>query len=115
MKTKHSNPPMVHHNLRVFQRSLDLAKVVYGHLPKNAALRDQVKRASLSVGANIAEGCTMSSTAMRKKHYEIARGSAVETVALFELGEAIGESLPVTEVREHGAAIAAMLTAMVRR
>ncbi len=115
MKTEHSSRPMVHHNLRVFQRSVQLARVVYVNLPANAALRDQVKRASLSVGANIAEGCTMSSKAMRKKHYEIARGSAVETVALFELGEAIGETLPVDEVREHGAAIAAMLTAMVRR
>ena len=58
MKTEHSSRPMVHHNLRVFQRSLQLARVVYENLPANSALRDQVKRASLSVGANIAEGCT---------------------------------------------------------
>ena len=114
MTTNHSQK-MIHHNLRVFGRARQLAAVAYRHLPKNRALRDQVKRASLSVGANIAEGCTMSSRAMRKKHYEIARGSAVETVALYELAEAIGEDLPVAEIRDHGAAIAAMLTKILQR
>ncbi len=40
--------------------------------------------------------------------------AAVETVAHYELAEAIGEDLPVAEVRAHGAAIAAMLTKMMR-
>ena len=113
MTTNHSQK-MIHHDLRVWHRAVRLAAVAYGSLPSNAQLRDQVKRASLSVGANIAEGCTMTSKAMRKKHYEIARGSAVETVALYELAEAVGEKVPVAQVRGHGAAVAAMLTKMLR-
>ena len=105
---------MIIDNLRVFARAKELARVVYANLPESAELRDQVKRSSLSVGANIAEGCTMSG-AMRSKHYRIARGSAVETVAHYELAVAIGEAVPAAEVRAHGAAIAAMLTKMLGR
>jgi four helix bundle protein len=112
--TKNHTNRMIHHNLRVWQRARELARIVYAHLPANAELRAQVRRSSISVGANIAEGCTQGSQAMRRKHYEIARGSAVETVAHYELAEAIGEMLPVEEVRAHGAAIAAMLTKMLR-
>ncbi len=113
MTKKHSDS-MIHHDLRVWQRARALVQLVYANLPADAELRSQVKRASTSVGANIAEGCTQSSRAMRRKHYEIARGSAVETVACFELAEATGDRLPVEEVRSHGAAIAAMLTRMLR-
>jgi len=114
MNTKHSDF-MIHHNLRVWRRALALVKLVHENLPADAGLRDQVKRSSKSVGGNIAEGCAMDSPAMRFKHYRIARGSAVETVAHYEMAEVIGEDLPVAEVRSHGAAIAAMLTKMVGR
>ncbi|HKV73158.1 MAG TPA: four helix bundle protein [Gemmatimonadales bacterium] len=45
----------------------------------------QLQRASLSVQLNIAEGWTFGRSATRKRHLEIAYGSAMETADLIEL------------------------------
>jgi four helix bundle protein len=44
----------------------------------------QVRRASLSVKLNLAEGATRKSETERKRYYEISRGSVVELDAAFE-------------------------------
>jgi four helix bundle protein len=52
-------------------------------LPKGFAhLGDQLKRASLSVPLNIAEGSGKSSPAERRRFFEIARSSALECSAI---------------------------------
>lgn len=38
----------------------------------------QIRRASLSVHLNVAEGCSRKSPAERKRFYEVARGSLIE-------------------------------------
>jgi four helix bundle protein len=49
-----------------------------------SSLADQLKRASLSVPANIAEGVGRTGAADRRRHYAIARGSAMECAAILE-------------------------------
>ena len=71
-------------------------------------------RASMSVGLNITEGAALEGAA-KLRHYKIARASVVEVVAAYEMAGALGESVPLAEVLEHGRAIYAMLTKMIRR
>ena len=48
-------------------------------------IRDQLKRASISIVINIAEGSGKFSKADKRKFYIIARGSIYESVSLLEL------------------------------
>jgi len=53
-------------------------------------LRDQLLRASSSVVLNIAEGFGSCSRGIKRRHYEIARGSAIECVAVLDVASALG-------------------------
>ena len=72
--------------LDVYQCSLDFLEIAYGlveRLPKgHATLADQLRRSSLSVPLNIAEGTGKSSPAERSRYYQISRGSALECAAI---------------------------------
>jgi four helix bundle protein len=52
-------------------------------------LKNQIRRASISVVSNIAEGSARKSTADRKRFYEIARSSAIEIDAQIETSIAL--------------------------
>ena len=56
----------------------------------SANLRDQLLRASSSVVLNIAEGFGSSSRGVKRRHYDIARGSAIECVAILDPASAPG-------------------------
>ena len=56
----------------------------------DANLRDQLRRASSSVVLNTAEGFGSVSRGVKRRHYEIARGSAMECVAILDLAVALG-------------------------
>ena len=56
----------------------------------SANLKDQLNRASSSVVLNIAEGFGSSSRGVKRRHYEIARGSAIECIAVLDLVFALG-------------------------
>ena len=114
METRQDHRGLPHHGLRVWWRSLDLVKLVKRCPPGHAELRDQATRAAMSVGLNITEGAALEGAA-RLRHYKSARGSVVEVVAAYQMAEAIGESVPLADVLEHGRAIYAMLTKMIRR
>jgi four helix bundle protein len=72
-----------HKNLKAWEKSLNLIKEVYGltkRLPKEEmyVLTSQLRRASISVASNIAEGASRKSTIERKRFYQISRSSSVE-------------------------------------
>jgi four helix bundle protein len=81
-------------NLRIYKKALELVGKIYqliknnSELIKDFSLCDQLKRASISVITNIAEGYFR-----RKKqsHYylEIASGSCNETVSLLQIVELV--------------------------
>ncbi len=79
-----------HKNLDVYRIALTLLKDVYQAtkgFPKDEQflLVSQVRRASISVCSNIAEGASRISKKEKKRFYEIARSSAVEVDTHFEI------------------------------
>ena len=76
--------------LRIYQTALDLIPGIYKlirenkDLGKDWSLCDQIKRASVSVISNIAEGY-LRSTKQFKNYLQIASGSANEVVAQLQV------------------------------
>jgi four helix bundle protein len=62
-------------------------------LRADAVVRDQLRRASLSVVLNIAEGAGQRSRAQKRHLYAIARGSAMESAAIFDVLRGQGVAL----------------------
>lgn len=75
--------------LEVYQKAKELNKEILRFLRESkqidSFLRDQLKRASISVVINIAEGSGKFSKADKKNFYTISRGSVYECVSLLEL------------------------------
>jgi four helix bundle protein len=107
--------------LRVWQKAHKLACAVYRVTrsfpkPERFVLGDQIRRAAISVGANIAEGCGRNGDGELRRFLNIALGSANELRYLLELAidvevlpEAPGRPLVAAtdEVRRMLAALAA--------
>ena len=111
---KTTHPALAHHRLIVWQRAVELVKLVQRNPIGDAELRGQASRAVRSVALNIVEGAALRGAA-KERHYVIAQGSVTEVVGAYELAEALGETLPIADVQTRGAEIAAMLGGMVRR
>lgn len=81
--------PFDFHNLDVYAKAKELNKEVLRFLKENknidSYIRDQLKRASISIVINIAEGSGKFSKADKRNFYTIARGSVYECVSLLEL------------------------------
>ena len=96
---------------------LGVATPLSDRMPRGyAALGDQLRRASLSVPLNIAEGNgRLQGSAAH--HYSIARGSALECAAILDACEAIGGAsmAELAAGRELLERIVSMLTKMARR
>lgn len=97
-------------DLRVWQLALDLAPEVYKlaqSLPKHEqyALADQMRRAAISVPANIAEGQARRHRREFLRYLSIARGSLAELETLLVLAERL-EYLSTERLRVMEQAIA---------
>ena len=83
-----------HENLDVYNRSIDflaLALRLIRRMPRGEHdLRDQLKRAAMSVPLNIAEGSGKPSAPDRARFFAIARGSAMECAALVDVCRVAG-------------------------
>lgn len=74
------------HRLDAYQLSLQFRKHVVRLLPlRRVELSDQLDRASISVCLNLAEGVGRSGKRDQCRAYSIARGSAVECLAVLDL------------------------------
>jgi four helix bundle protein len=106
--------------LEVFQCATEFLLVaahIVDSLPRGfGALGDQLKRASLSVTCNIAEGTGRLSAADQRRFYGIARGSAMECAALMVACTKLGlaSDAGVGNGRRLLVRIVSMLTKMCR-
>ena len=82
-------------SLRVWQKSKELAVKIYGitndgKFVYDYFLRDQIRRASVSIPSNIAEGDELGTDKQSVRHFYVAKGSSAEvltqTIIAFEIG-----------------------------
>jgi four helix bundle protein len=62
-------------------------------------IRDQLTRASLSISANLSEGCGRRAPADKAQFYAIARGSAMECAAVVDVVRSLGLA-PIVACKE---------------
>src|SRR5688572_22922528 len=112
-------PLFDHEKLYVYQRAISFISWLEPYLeklPKTAAVRSHLDRASTSVPLNIAEGNGRFTPTDRCRFFDIARGSAVECAACLDVGVAKG-SLAATEVvtgKESLIEIVSMLVGLIK-
>lgn len=76
-------------NFRTYDLAIDFYQQSQKLKLKNAVIRDQFERASLSVVLNLAEGSGKLTAKDRKRFYSIAMGSLRETQALLKIVGAV--------------------------
>jgi len=80
--------------LRVWQLAKDLAVKIYKltkspELAKDFGLKDQIRRAAVSIPANIAEGDELGTNRQSVRHFYIAKGSVAELQTLLIISKEI--------------------------
>lgn len=107
-----------HEDLDVYQAAiafLAVAAKILAEFPRGyAAMADQLKRASLSVPLNVAEGYGKRALADRARFYDIARGSAHECGAILDASQILSiiDERIYTEGKELLRRIVSMLVKM---
>lgn len=86
---------MNHKDLDVWTESIELTKLIYNltaKFPKEEmfSLTSQIRRASVSVASNIAEGCAKNSKKELLRHLDIALGSLSELETQLIISKEIG-------------------------
>ena len=81
--------------LNVWQKAKDLAVYVYkvsreGKFSKDFGLRDQIRRAAVSIPSNIAEGDELNSDKQSIRFFYIAKGSSAEVLTQAIIAKEIG-------------------------
>jgi four helix bundle protein len=108
------------HKLRVWQKAKGLAVYIYketqiGRFAKDYGLRDQIRRAAVSIASNIAEGDELNTDKQAVNFFYIAKGSAAElltqAIIAFEIGYIKSEKYQFIE--KESKAISGMLTNLI--
>jgi len=107
--------------LKVWQNAKDIAVSVYRLTDKELflkdyGLRDQMRRASVSIPSNIAEGDDLSTDKQSIKHFYIARGSVAELRTQLLISSEIGyiTSDEFNNLENQCDKITAMLTGLIK-
>ena len=94
---------MQYDNTRIYERALELVALchrVLNELPHGYGfLSDQLKRAACSVPLNFAEGYAKGTIKEQRRFYRIARGSACEVAAIFD----VAKTMDVMRDMDHAA------------
>jgi four helix bundle protein len=107
--------------LKVWQRAKDLAVLTYkvtdeGAFAKDYGLRDQIRRAAVSIASNIAEGDELGTDKQAIRFFYTAKGSSAEVltqaIIAFEVDYLTKESFQQIETECRG--IAGMLTRLIQ-
>lgn len=82
-------------DLRVWNDAMELAESIYhitreSSFSKDFALRDQIRRAVVSISSNIAEGDERGSNRECIHFFNIAKGSAAEVITQLNIAQRIG-------------------------
>lgn len=107
--------------LKVWEKGKDLAVWVYqitdqGNFGRDFGLRDQIRRAVVSIPSNIAEGDELNTNAQAIRHFYIAKGSTAEVLTQSIIALEIGYISPdqYQHIEQNCAAIARMLNRLIQ-
>jgi four helix bundle protein len=107
--------------LKVWQRGKDLAVYIYkltdhGSFSRDYGLRDQIRRAAISIPSNIAEGDELSTDKQAIRFFYTAKGSSAEiltqAIIAFEIGYVNKDSFDHIETECQS--ISGMLTRLIQ-
>ena len=111
-----------HKKLDVWKVSKDMVLDIYQlteNFPKSEiyGLNSQIRRASVSIVSNIAEGASRKSSIERKRFYEIARSSLVELDTQVEISISLKfcSDIEIKNILEKMNHIFAMLSKMIEK
>ena len=108
-------------DLKVWQRAKDLAVFIYkltgqGEFVKDYGLRDQIRRAAVSIPINIAEGDELDTTKQAIKFFYTAKGSSAEVmtqaIIAYEIGYITREHFE--DIKKECRAISGMLMKLIQ-
>ncbi len=106
--------------LKVWQESKELAVHVYkitddGRFKADFGLRDQIRRSSVSIPSNIAEGDERDTDKEAVRHLYIAKGSAAELLTQLMIAHEIGyiDEPTFMKLEERCVAISSMLSKLI--
>jgi four helix bundle protein len=108
-------------DLKVWQRSKDLVVYIYqltgdSAFSKDYGLRDQIRRAAVSIPSNIAEGDELDTDRQAIKYFYTAKGSSAEVltqaIIAYEIGYITNELFD--RIQKECQAISGMLTKLIQ-
>ncbi|MFH1487357.1 MAG: four helix bundle protein [Pseudomonadota bacterium] len=106
--------------LKVWERGKDLAVSLYrltekGAFVKDFGLKDQIRRAAVSIPANIAEGDELGTDRQAIKFFYIAKGSSAELLTQAIIAHEIGyfKDQDFGHIEKQCRAISGMLTKLI--
>ena len=107
--------------LKVWQRGKDLAVSIYkttggGAFAKDFGLRDQIRRAAVSIASNIAEGDELGTDKQAIRYFYTAKGSSAEVLTQAIIALEIGYLAEDTynHIENECQAISSMLTRLIQ-
>ena len=108
--------------LQVWRKGKELAVWIYrntqdGEFSRDFGLRDQIRRAAVSIPSNIAEGDELNTNAQAIRHFYIARGSAAEVLTQGLIAWEIGYLTQAQHqhIEQECNLIARMLTRLIQK